>query len=56
MTDETKGVLLKTAGWVTVGVGVYLIALGNKYDGTDLNFSQRPSDDTIIEAVWSEVD
>lgn len=56
MTPQVKGKLLKTAGLVVIGIGVYLIILGDEYDPDDAYFETRPPDDTIIDAEWYEVD
>lgn len=56
MTIVNKGKLLKTAGWITVGVGLYLITVGTFLDEGDVAyFNPTPPDDNIIEAEWFEV-
>lgn len=57
MPKVLLGKALKTTGLIAIGVGVGLIILGEKYDPSDKPyFKQNPSNDTIIDAVWSEVD
>lgn len=58
MTIVNKGKLLKTAGWITVGVGFYLVTWGTMIDdsdGDDIHFNPKPPDDSIIEAEWFEI-
>lgn len=57
MTPSIKGKLLQTSGLVVIGIGLYLIMLGNEYDDDgDAYFKPRPPDDNIIDAEWYEVD
>lgn len=53
LTPEVKGKILKTTGVVAIGVGTYLIILGNKYDPTDDSyFDTNRTSDTIIDAEF----
>jgi len=54
----SKGKLLKTVGWCTIGLGLYLITVGAIYDGDEpIDFTNpKPPDDSIIDAEWFEVE
>lgn len=57
MVIENKGKLLKAIGWTTVGVGLYMVALGVGYDVR--NFFEdviQPDDDNIIDADFTIID
>lgn len=54
VNDIIKGKLLKTAGIVTVGAGMYLIHKGIQYDSTDKY--NRVSRKDIIDVEWWEED
>lgn len=56
MTQTLKGKLLITTGWVVVGVGCYLVLVGNSYIDGNAYFKPRTPNDTIIDAEWYEVD
>lgn len=51
-----KGKLLKTVGWATVGVGLYIVVLGSEYD-VELFFDKTiKPDDNIIDAEFKIID
>ena len=58
MEIVNKGRLLKTFGWSTIGLGLYLVTLGYFHDtGEDNLYSNpKPPDDSIIDAEWFEVE
>ena len=50
MDNQIKGKLLKTAGWITVGIGVYLVHKGVVISNT------IEAKDGIIDAVFEVIE
>lgn len=50
-----KGKFLKTIGWTTVGVGLYLVGLGVAYDGEAETIKPKKQDDNVINADFTVV-
>lgn len=55
MNNHIKGKLLKTAGWMTIGIGVYLVVKGNELDGKTFGDAVKYAKD-IIDAEFEVVE
>lgn len=55
LTNETRGKLLKTAGWFAVSVGLCMIGIGGMYRDDHI-VTTRPEDDNIIDVEYTEVE
>lgn len=49
-----KGKMLKTAGWITIGLGLYMLSVGTIIDG-DVDYKPKMHDDNIIDVDFTVV-
>lgn len=51
-----KGKFLRTVGWTTVGIGLYLVGVGISYGSDSTYANYRRPDDGVIDAEFTIVE